>query len=66
MTLPLIRRPFILWRAWRARKVIGPQIAALRQAIDRARKQHRPVKHLSRRLSEARHAQLRMEQGMKP
>lgn len=62
---PLIRRALIHWRAWRARKLVGPQIAALRQAIDRARKAHRPVKHLTRRLTEARHAQLRMEQGVR-
>lgn len=62
---PLIRRALILWRAWRARKVFGPQIEALRQAIHKARRSHRPVKHLSRRLSEARHAQLRMEQGIR-
>ena len=64
--MDLIRRALILWRAWKARKAFGPQIASYRQAIDRARKQHRPVKELSRRLYEARHAQLSMEQGTKP
>ena len=60
---PLIRRALILWRAWRARKVFGPQIEALRQAIERARKAHKPRSHLLRRLRDARHAALRMEQG---
>ena len=61
---PLIRRALVLWRAWRARKLLGPQIESLRQAIQKARKAHKPSAHLSRRLSEARHAQLRMEQGI--
>jgi len=47
---PLIRRVLILWRAWRARKVFGPQVKSLRQSIDRARRHHRPVRHLQRRL----------------
>lgn len=68
MTTPIdmYRRALILWRAWRARKVIGPQIDALRQAIERARKAHKPRSHLLRRLRDARCAQLRMEMGMKP
>lgn len=61
--MELFRRAFAHWRAWRARKVFGPQIAGLRQAIQKARKAHKPSAHLSRRLSEARHAQLRMELG---
>lgn len=61
----LVRRALMLWRAWKARKVFGPQVESLRQAIERARKHHRPVKHLLRRLRDARCAQLRMEQGMK-
>lgn len=60
---PLIRRALTLWRAWRARRLVGPQIEALRQAIHKARRQHRPVNHLTRKLREARHAQLRIEQG---
>lgn len=63
--MDLIRRALILWRAWKARKAFGSQIASYRQAIDRARKQHRPVKELSRRLRETRHAQLRMMLGVK-
>lgn len=62
---PLIRRALILWRAWRARKVFGPQIETLHQAIERARKAHKPRSHLLRRLRDARCAQLRMEQGIK-
>lgn len=62
---PLIRRAFTLWRAWRARKLFGPQIEALRQAIERARKAHKPRSHLLRRLRDARCAQLRMEMGIK-
>ena len=62
---PLIRRALILWRAWKAKRVFGPQMAQLRSAIERARKQHRPVAHLSRRLREANHARLRAELGVK-
>lgn len=61
---PLIRRALTHWRAWRARKVLGPQIASLRQAIERARQAHRPRAHLTRKLREARHQQLRMEMGI--
>lgn len=61
----LVRRALILWRAWRARKAFGPQVESLRQAIERARKAHKPRSHLLRRLRDARCAQLRMEQGMK-
>ena len=60
-----IRRALLLWRAWKARKVFGPQCRHLREAIDRARKHHRPVNHLSRRLREATHARLRAELGVK-
>lgn len=63
---PFIRRVLILWRAWKARKAFGPQIASLRQTIDRARKQHRPVKEHYRRLREATHARLRAELGVEP
>lgn len=61
----LIRRALILWRAWRARKVFGPQMAAIKSAIERARKHHRPRKDLHRRLREATHARLRAELGVK-
>lgn len=61
----LARRAFVLWRAYRARKVFGPKIAGYRAQIEQARKRHKPRAHLTRRLSEARHAQLRMEQGIK-
>lgn len=63
--LRLARRAITLWRAWNARRVFGPQMAHYRSAIDRARKQHRPVKELSRRLREATHARLRAELGVK-
>ena len=59
----LIRRALILWRAFQARKRFGREIASLRRSIERARKAHKPRAHLSRRLIEARCAQLRMEQG---
>lgn len=64
-TITFARRALILWRAWRARKAIGPQIDALRQSIATARKNHRPVAHLTRRLREANHARLRAELGVK-
>lgn len=44
--MDLVRRALILWRAWRARKVFAPQMAAIKSAIDRARKHHRPRKEL--------------------
>ena len=63
--MPLVRKWIIGWRAYRARKVWGPKIAGYRAQIEQARKLHKPRAHLTRRLRDARCAQLRMGQGMK-
>ncbi len=63
--MTLIRRALILWRSWQARKRFGREIAKLTQAIERARKAHKPRAHLLRKLRDARHSQLRMEMGIK-
>lgn len=61
----LVRRALILWRAWRARKIFGPQMASIQSAIAKARKHHKARRHLERRLREATHARLRAELGVK-
>lgn len=43
----------LLWRfqLWRMRRQKRPEHAVLMDEIDRARRQHRPVRHLQKRLT---------------